>query len=98
MGVESRDFVDFGLRELHLGGKRSEMGAGNVAIVVLNKVQVLDEEVAPAFALAKERPHLVKRVRIDLPAFRRAARAITAPSDWRSSVFSNAHQTSLNTP
>src|SRR5712691_1950593 len=39
-------------------------------------MQVLDQEVAPALAVAKQRPHLVERLRVDLTAlgrFRRPA-------------------------
>jgi hypothetical protein len=39
---------------------------------------MLDEEVAPALALAEQRAHLVERLGIDLAALRRAARTVAS--------------------
>ncbi len=79
MGVEGRDLVDFGLRELHLLRERGEMRGGQIAVLVLDQVQVLDQEIAPALAIAQQRAHLRERSRLDLAAFRRLAGAV-APS------------------
>ena len=48
MVVESGDFVDFGLREPHLPRERRDVGGGEVAVVVLDQVQVLDQQVTAA--------------------------------------------------
>jgi hypothetical protein len=45
-----------------------------MAAAVLDQVQVLDQEIASARALAQERAHLRKRPRVDLTAFRGAPR------------------------
>src|SRR5579864_1378533 len=39
-------------------------------VLILQQVQVLDQQVAAALAIAEQRPHLVQRLRLDLPAFR----------------------------
>ena len=38
--------------------------------MVLQQMQMLDQQVAPALALAEQRLHLVERRRVDLPALR----------------------------
>ena len=70
MGVERRDLVDLGLRELHLRGERGEMRRRQMAVAVLQQMQVLDQQIAPARPVAEQRPHLFERARIDLPALR----------------------------
>ena len=75
MGVEGRDLVDLGLGELHLGGECGEMCSGEVAVTILQEMQVLDQEIAPARAVAQERAHLVERARIGLAPLRLAGRA-----------------------
>jgi hypothetical protein len=45
-----------------------------MAVAVLDQVQMLDQQVAPPLALAKERAHLFKRLGLDLPALRRLRR------------------------
>jgi hypothetical protein len=52
MGIEGRNLVDFGECELHLGRQRRQMRGGEMPVVVLDQVQVLDQQVAPALALA----------------------------------------------
>ena len=78
MRVEGRDLVDLGLRELHLGGERREMRGGDVAVLVLDQMQMLDQQVAPARAVGQQRRDLVERLRIDLAALGRAARLAAA--------------------
>src|SRR5262249_35700199 len=48
------------------------------AVLVLDKVQVLDEEVALPRALPEQRAHLVERLGVDLPTLRRR-RGLAAP-------------------
>ena len=79
VGVEGRDLVDLGERKLHLLRQRGEMRGGEIAVAVLDQVQVLDQQIAPALALAEQRAHLVERLRLDLPALGRLPRAV-APS------------------
>ena len=54
------------------------MGGGEVAVMVLDEVQVLDQQVAPARAVGEQRAHFIERGRIDLAALRRARRAAPA--------------------
>ena len=78
MGVERGDLVDLDQRKPHLVRERHEMAGVQAAVVVLQQMQVLDQEVAPARAVAEERAHLVERLRIDLPPLRRFARLAPA--------------------
>src|SRR4051794_21020000 len=73
MRVEGRDLIDFGLRQLHLGGERGQMRAGEAAVVVLDQMQVLDQQIALARAVAEQRGDLSGRGGVDLPALGRAA-------------------------
>ena len=65
MGVESGDLVDFGQGQPHLLGERHQMAGGEGAEAVLNCVQMLDQEMAPA--VAYERAHLLQCGRVELP-------------------------------
>ena len=78
MRVEGRDLVDLGERKLHLGGERGEMRGREMAVAVLDEMQMLDQEIALAAARAKQRADLVERGRIDLAALGGAARAAAA--------------------
>jgi hypothetical protein len=100
MGVEGRDLVHLGERELHLLRQRGEMRGGEMAVAVLDQVQVLDQEIAPALALAQQGPHLGERLRLDLAALgcpagavapSRAGRALVGPRihAWNPSQFTN---------
>src|SRR5262249_54833242 len=66
MGVEGRDLVDLRERELHLGRERGEMRGRKVAVTVLDQMQMLDQEIALARALAEQRAHLLDRLRLEL--------------------------------
>ena len=41
-------------------------------VTVLDQMQVLDQEIAPALAVAQQCAHALKRLRLDLAAFGRA--------------------------
>jgi hypothetical protein len=92
MRIEGRDFIDFGLRELHLGGKRGQVRTGDVAVLVLDQVQMLDQQVAAARSIGQQSLDVGDGLRIDLTAFRRAAGPIACPSDRRGRLLSDAHR------
>ena len=71
MRVEGRGLEHLGERQLHLVGKRGEMGRGNLVIVVLDQVQMFDQEIAPARPVAEQQLDLVGGGRIDLASLRR---------------------------
>ena len=71
--IERRDFVDFGHRETHFRGEGDDVRGRNAPVRVLDAVQKLDEEIAPARRVAQEPADLGDRLRIGLPAFRAAA-------------------------
>ena len=73
MMVEGRDLEDFGRREPHLFGKRDRVGRRDAPVAILDLVQVLDEQVAPARLGAEQHAHVFERDRID-----RAPAAFTA--------------------
>ena len=70
MGVERGDLVDLDQRQPHLLGERRQMARVQAAEMVLQQMQVLDQQVAPALAVAEQRLNLGERCRIDLPALR----------------------------
>ena len=74
MGVESGDLIDLGQRQPHLLCQGGEMRGRQIAVTILDQMQMFDQEVAPAFAVAEQRADLIEGMRIDLPAFRRARR------------------------
>ena len=74
--VERRHLVDLRHRHLHLVRKRDQMRRGQAAVMVLNLVQVLDQEIAAARRIAKQGQDILARLRVDSPAFR--CRAYTA--------------------
>jgi hypothetical protein len=78
--VEGRDLEHLGLRELHLGGERSEVLCAQVAEAVLQLVQVLDQEVARPRRVAEERDDVGERIGVDAPAARRLALALARRS------------------
>ena len=50
------------------------MGGGQMAVVVLDQMQVLDQQIAPARPVGQQRAHLRERRGVDLAALRRARR------------------------
>src|SRR5260370_4026615 len=70
MGVERGDLVNLGEREAHLLGQGHEMARVQAAEMVLQQMEVLDQEVATALALAEQRRDLGERRRVDLAALR----------------------------
>ncbi len=78
MRVEGRDLINFGQRHLHFGGKRGEMGGGNIAVLILDEMKMLDQQIAPARPVGEQRPDFDQRLRIDLASLGRARRAASA--------------------
>src|SRR5215472_1545917 len=78
MRVESRDLIDLGQSEPHLGRQCGKVSGREMAIAVLNEVQVLDQQIAPTLAVAKQRTDLFARLGIDLPTLWRARGAASA--------------------
>ncbi len=70
MGVERGDLVDFDECQPHLLRQRNQMARVEAAEMVLQQVQVLDQQIAPSLAGAKQGLHLGQSRRIDLPALR----------------------------
>ena len=65
--VEARHLVDLGGGEVHLLRERRQVGGGEVAVGVLNAVQMLDEQVAPARGVAQQGAHFAQRLRFCNP-------------------------------
>ncbi len=66
--VERGDLVDLGLGQAHLLGQRAQVARGQVAVAVLDQVQVFDQEVAAARAGAQQLAHIGQRLVLDRPA------------------------------
>ena len=66
MRVEGRGLEHLGERQLHLVGKRGEMGGGNLVIAVLDQMQMLDQEIAAPRPVAEQQLDLVRGLGIDL--------------------------------
>ena len=66
--VEGRHFVHFRLRHIHRLGQRRHVQRGQVAVAVLDLVQVLDQQIAAARLAAKQRANLLARLRLDAAA------------------------------
>ena len=66
MGVERRDLVDLGQRELHLFRQRRHVVGRETALRILDQVEVLDQEIPPARPVAEQRAHPFRRSGIDL--------------------------------
>ena len=79
MRIKGRDLIDFGLRELHFGRQRRKMRRGDVAVFVLNQMQMLDEQIAAARAVGQQRLDIGGGLRIDLTALRACAADVAAP-------------------
>ncbi len=80
MGVEGGDLVDLGLGEPHRLGQRLQVCCTQMAEMVLQHVQVLDQQVAAAWPVAEQRRHLGSGSRVQLPALGRSSPATLAAS------------------
>src|SRR5258708_3879274 len=88
MRVEGRDLIDLGLRQPHFGRERRKMRRGDMAVLVLDQMQVLDQQIAPARTIGQQRLHFGERLRIDLPALGSAARLAA----WLCAVAADARR------
>src|ERR1700691_3906414 len=100
MGVEGRNLVHFGEREPHLLRQRGKMGGGQMSVVILNEVKMLDQEIAPARPVGQQSEDFLAGARIDLTPLGRTQRtAAPGPSAiprrcfWRQ--FGQAHRLPL---
>ena len=78
MGVEGRDLVDLGERKLHLLSQRGQVRRREMAVAVLDEVQVLDQQIATARPVAQKGTNLSQRGWLDLPSLWRPARTAAA--------------------
>jgi hypothetical protein len=76
--VKRRDLVDLSHRQLHFGGERRHVRSGDVAVFVLDQMQMLDQQITLPRPLAKQRSDFSSRGRIDLTALGGAARLAAA--------------------
>ena len=58
MGIEGRDLVDLCHAQAHFLGQSTQMRCGKMAIFILDEVQILNQQIAPARAVAQQRAHL----------------------------------------
>ncbi len=72
MRVEGRHFPDRRLRQPHLLGERPQMRGAQMAVFVLDQVQMLDQQIAPPRPIPEQRPNLCQRRIVKLPALRGA--------------------------
>ena len=72
MRVEGCDLIDLGQSEPHFLRQSGEMRGRKMTVAILDQVQMLDQQIAPTLALAKERTYFLKRARLDLAALWRA--------------------------
>ena len=78
MRVEGRDFVDFGECQFHLGGERSQMRSGQMAVMILDEMKMLDQQIAPARPVSEQPAHFVECLGVDLSTLGRARRTAAA--------------------
>ena len=58
MGVEGGNLIDFGQCQLHFLRQRGEMRRRKMPVTVLDQVQMLDQEIAPAWPVDQQRLNL----------------------------------------
>ncbi len=75
MRIERGDLVDLDERELHLLRQRREVARVEAAELVLDEMQELDQQIAPARLVAQQRLDLGERIGLDLAAAREIAAA-----------------------
>jgi hypothetical protein len=95
MRIEGRDLVDFGERHFHLERQRGEMKCGQITVLVLDQMQMLDQQIAFARTIGQQCLHIGQCTGIDLTALGRARRtaAATTRGGWSRGrpLLCNAH-------
>ena len=71
--VERRHLIDLGLGEAHLAGQGGEMSGRQMAVLVLDQVQVFDQQIMPSWLVPQKFLNVLHRRRLGLPAFRECA-------------------------
>ncbi len=66
--VEGGDFVDLGLGQPHLLGQGPHVTRGQVAVAVLDQMQMFDQEVAAPGAGSEQLAHVGQGLVLDRPA------------------------------
>src|SRR5512135_469354 len=97
MRIEGRDLINLGERQPHFLGQRGKTRGREVTVAILDQMQVLNEKIAAALAVAKERAHFAERFGIDLTALGGAAGAVSGASDRRGRLISDAHKVLIET-
>jgi hypothetical protein len=80
MRIEGRDLINLGQSEPHLMRQSGKMRRREMPIAVLNEMQMLDQEIAAALAVAKQRAYFLERLWVDLTALWRAWRSTSSYS------------------
>src|SRR5207249_2608498 len=70
MVVERRHLVHLGQRQAHFLRQRGEVRSRQVAVAVVDAVQVLDQQVAAAGGVAQQPPHVLEDLRVGRSALR----------------------------
>ncbi|MNS50247.1 hypothetical protein D3C86_1178310 [compost metagenome] len=78
MVIETGHLEDLGLGHAHFLRQCGQMGRGQLAEVVLDGVQMLDQQVSAARGIAQQLAHLGQCRRVHLPALGLAAFALAA--------------------
>src|SRR3546814_18916435 len=73
--VEGGDLIDRRHRQIHLLGQRAQVARRQVAVAVLNQVQVLDQQIRPPRAVAQQSLDLFRRFEVELPTLGDIGRA-----------------------
>jgi hypothetical protein len=76
--IERRDFVDLGGRQVHLARERDDVLGGEMAVAVLDFVQMLEEQIAPPRRIAQQRLYLCERRRFDGTTLQLAGAALAS--------------------
>ncbi len=80
--IEGRDLVDFGKRHFHFGSKRRQVRGGETAVVILDQMQMLDQQIAAARPICQQGAHFIECGRIYLPTLGRARGFAATPGSF----------------
>ena len=77
--VEGGDLIHFRKREPHFMRQGDQMPMRQMALIVLNEVEMFNQEIAAAGTIAKQNAHVVKRVGVDLAALFKELATLATP-------------------